>query len=98
MEDATETDVGIAWEEIVIGGHKLLVCACEIANGAWELYVENSYGVRSIWFERYGSAAAALAAGRRAIADEGAAAFVDMEGFEYLLKECPATPDDQTRH
>ena len=69
---------------IDIGGKKLEIIATELGDKEWMLAIENSYGIRSIWFELYPSAHDALRAGLEAIESEGIKAFASNEGFEYL--------------
>ncbi len=69
---------------IDIGGEKLEIIATEFGNNEWMLAVENSYGIRSVWFELYPSAHEALRAGLEAIESEGIKTFTSNEGFEYL--------------
>ena len=72
---------------IDIGGENLEIIATELGDKEWMLAIENSYGIRSIWFELFPSADDALRAGLAAIESDGIKAFASNEGFEYLSKE-----------
>jgi hypothetical protein len=71
-------------QSINIGGEKLEIIATEFGIQEWMLAVENSHGIRSIWFELFPSPHDALRAGLEAIESEGIKAFASNEGFEYL--------------
>lgn len=69
---------------MVMDGNRLEIITQEICAGEWSLCVENSHGVRSVWWECFTSPDAALEAGREAIETEGVDDFISLEGFEYL--------------
>jgi hypothetical protein len=69
---------------IDIGGEKLEIIATELEDKEWMLAIENSLGIRSIWFELFPSAHDAIRAGLEAIESEGIKEFTSNEGFEYL--------------
>ncbi len=69
---------------IDIDGEKLEIIATELGDNEWMLAVENSRGIRSIWFELFPSAYEAIRAGLEAIETEGIKAFTSKEEFEYL--------------
>ena len=72
-------------QTVIANGVQLEIIARETVENEWELSVQNSLGVRSVWFELFPSAQEAIEAGLKAIETEGAEAFTDTEGFEYLL-------------
>lgn len=84
MEDDISRSVVEVTRELVVDGHHLRVIAREIDPQQWELAIENPLGVRSVWFEWFASAQAAIDTGVRAIEDEGVETFMDVAGFEYL--------------
>ncbi len=69
---------------IDIGGEKLEIIATELGDKEWMLAVENSHGIKSIWFELFPSAHDAIRAGLEAIETEGIKTFASNEGYEYL--------------
>ena len=69
----------------VFDGVALDIITTEIEPGCWNLAIQNRYGMSNIWHETFATAEAATAAGLAAIEQEGAQAFMDMEGFEYML-------------
>ena len=87
MPKATRTFQDEIQQEIVVGDTSLKIVACRLVEGEWELYVENEFGVRSVWFECFASAEAALEAAGQAIETEGIEAFLDIEDFGYLLDD-----------
>lgn len=70
----------------VFDGIALDIIARQLTPAQWALNIRNCYGVMTTWTATFATAEAALAAGLRAIEDEGATTFMDMEGFEYLLE------------
>ncbi len=84
MEDITDHAVIEIGRELILEGHRLRVIAREVTTGQWELAIENDLGVRSVWFEWFPTAQAAIDTGINAIHDEGVETFVDIAGFEYL--------------
>lgn len=71
---------------VASGGLALDIIASQAGDGQWTLAIRNSYGVSSIWHDCFATAEDAIAAGLQAIEREGARAFMDMEGFDYLLE------------
>lgn len=84
MEDVTDRYAVEVVRELTLEGHHLRVIAREVTDSQWELAVENCLGVRSVWFEWFPTAQAAIDTGLSAIHDEGVETFVDVAGFEYL--------------
>lgn len=72
-------------QTVVCNGTTLTVGTRHLSGGEWELFIENSHGVRSIWTEYFHSAKSAMRGGFRAIENEGVETFSSMEGFEYKL-------------
>ena len=70
---------------IVIDGVRLKIVTEEVGENEWQLAVKNDLGISSIWYELFPTRESAVEAARKAIESEGVEAFVDTEGFEYLL-------------
>lgn len=68
---------------VEIDGIKLEVIVYEV-GGEWALTIANERGIMTNWTDFFASAGEALATGLEAIESEGARAFDDIEGFEYL--------------
>ncbi|MEX2468722.1 MAG: hypothetical protein WD396_03110 [Pseudohongiellaceae bacterium] len=83
-----EPDAGISedecWQTYVGQGVRLEINAHRITEGEWALAVVNEAGVASNWLEFFATGEAALAAGLKAIEEEGVEAFTSIEGFDYL--------------
>ena len=62
----------------------LTICAFKAGENEWELFIENSLGIKSIWTELFSSSGAAINAGFDAIKNEGVREFSSAEGFGYL--------------
>lgn len=73
-------------QTVIASGVQLEIVASETSDHEWQLAVLNPLGVWSCWFELFPSAPEAIEAGLKAIEAEGAEAFMDIEGFEYLLE------------
>jgi hypothetical protein len=71
-------------QSVVMGGAKLEIIATLVKENEWMLTVVNSLGVQSTWIESFLSANEAINKGLEAIKSEGAEAFTDIEGFDYL--------------
>ena len=65
-----------------VGGVILRIITILTEENEWELYVENEYGIRSVWMERFGSSDAAIEAACHAIESEGVEDFAGTEGFK----------------
>lgn len=63
---------------------RLLIVATCLAPMEWSVRVENERGIRTEWYEFFGSAEAAIQTAQKAIDQEGVAEFIDIEGFEPL--------------
>ena len=74
-------------QTVISNGTTLTVVTRHMGNGKWELYVENSYGLKSIWTEFFDSAKSAMRAGIRAIKTEGFESFCDNDVYEFILKK-----------
>ncbi len=74
-------------QTVIANGVKLEVVATKASENEWELAIVNPLGIWSVWLERYSTAQQALDAGLKAIDDEGAGSFMDIEGFDYLLDQ-----------
>ena len=74
-------------QTVIANGVKLEVVARETSENEWELAILNPLGIWWVWYEPYPTAQEALEAGLKAIDDEGAEAFMDIEGFEYFLDQ-----------
>ncbi len=72
-------------QTVICNGITLTVGTRHIGNGKWELFVENTYGVKSIWTEFFDSAKSAMREGIQSIESEGVESFSEMEGYEYLF-------------
>ena len=70
--------------KFVSGGAELKLIAVEVGTDEWELVIENTARIRTIWLEIFNSPEAALAAGKTAIEVEGIEEFTSTEGFGYL--------------
>lgn len=86
MDDINGCCNDLIARDVTLEGHHLRVLARLIDEESWELAIENELGVRSVWFEWFPTAQAALDAGLNAIQDEGVDTFVDVEGFDYLQR------------
>jgi hypothetical protein len=72
---------------VAIGDVTLNIIAHFAGENEWELCIENEHGIKSIWTELFRSSGSAIAAGLRAIENEGAEEFSGIEGFEYLAEK-----------
>lgn len=72
-------------KEIEVDGFKLEICAHRIDEEGWALCIINELGIMSHWTEFFETAEDALEAASKAIETEGVKAFMDTEGFDYLL-------------
>jgi hypothetical protein len=85
MPDGTGT-IGDEVSKVVdIKGIRLEIVAYKIGEEQWALYVVNELGIQSHWIDIFDTAEAGITAAENAIEGEGVEAFVDSEGFEYLL-------------
>ena len=87
MEDVTRNEESQLTKEVTKDGVKLIVIASKLGTDEWQLSVQNEYGISSNWTDFFLSAVLAIEAGVQAIDEEGVEAFMDTEGFEYLLDE-----------
>lgn len=85
MNDRTGTLEDEVSKEIEVDGFKLEIYAHRIDGEGWALCVINELGIASHWTDLFETAQDALEAAKRAIATEGVEAFIDSEGFGYLL-------------
>ena len=74
-------------KSVIVEGAKLEIITRKNDDEEWELFVENSYRIRSVWNDTFDTAQSALEAAEKAIESEGIEPFVDTEGFEYLFEE-----------
>ncbi len=81
-EATAQTELVLSY---VAEGARLTVVAEKAGGDGWYLWIENELGVSSVWIETFATGQAALDAGVKAIESEGVAAFIEIEGFEYLL-------------
>jgi hypothetical protein len=70
---------------VEVDGIKLEIYAHRIDVEGWALCVINELGIMSNWLDIFETAQDALQAANRAIDTEGIEAFIDSEGFDYLL-------------
>ena len=72
-------------KEVEIDGITLEIATRKIDDEGWALCIVNELGIQSHWTDLFETAEDALEAGIKAIETEGVGAFLDTEGFEYLL-------------
>lgn len=85
MSDRTVTFEDEVSTEVEVDGIKLEAYAHRIDGEGWALCVINELGIMSHWTDLFDTAQDALEAANRAIETEGVEAFMDTEGFDYLL-------------
>jgi len=74
-------------KDVQLEGVTLGVIARKLDEDEWELFIENEFGVRSIWIETFPSAQTALSAGIKAIESEGAGSFADRKDGGHQTKD-----------
>jgi hypothetical protein len=85
MDERTGMFEDEVWKEIEIDGITLEINVRKIDDEGWALCIVNELGIMSHWTDFFETAQDALEAGIKAIETEGVGAFVDTEGFDYLL-------------
>lgn len=85
MSDRTGKIEDEVSKEIEIDGFKLEIHARRIDEEGWALCVINELGIMTHWTDLFQTAQDALEAANKAIETEGVKAFMDTEGFGYLL-------------
>jgi len=91
MHSESENSSNEAVKVVEVDGYRLTIVARRSFEKEWELCILNERGVVTNWMEIFESAQLALDAGAAAIDEEGAAAFVSVEGFDYLNDQ-PTVP------